>query len=70
MGEKNLCTSLMGNPPLLNDVLKGNSAGKDEDTIFNSDIELLHNSFLNHYCGLVLRSRQDLCAKLFAGSAE
>lgn len=52
MGEKNLCTSLMGNPPLLNDVLKGNSAGKDEDTIFNSDIELLHNSFLNHYCGL------------------
>ena len=53
MGEKNLCTSLMGNPPLLNDVLKGNSAGKDEDTIFNSDIELLHNSFLNSYCGLV-----------------
>ncbi len=55
MGEKNLCISLMGNPPLLNDVLKGNSAGKDEDTIFNSDIELLHNSFLNHYCGLVLK---------------
>ena len=35
--------------------LKGSSAGKDEDTIFNSDIELLHNSFLNHYCGLVLK---------------
>jgi len=42
MGEKNLCISLMGSPPLLNDVLKGSSTGKDEDTIFNSDIELLH----------------------------
>lgn len=59
MGEKNLCISLMGNPPLLKTSLpmplKGSSAGKDEDTIFNSDIELLHNSFLNHYCGLVLK---------------
>lgn len=33
MGEKNLCISLMGSPPLLNDVLKGNSAGKDEDML-------------------------------------
>ena len=52
MGEKNLCISLMGNPPLLKTSLP---MPQKEDTIFNSDIELLHNSFLNHYCGLVLK---------------